>query len=169
MIVAETARTRLRELTVGDAAFVCALLNEPSFLRFIGDRNVRTTDDAARFIETRYRQSYVDNGYGLYAIESRADDRPLGLCGFVRRPSLLHADLGFALLSPYEGMGYAHEAAAAVLAYGREVLGLSRVLAIAQGDNSRSHTLLLKLGFVRDGTVTMPGDATPLALFVHDA
>ena len=169
MTVVETVRTRLRELSVDDSAFICALLNEPSFLRFIGDRNVRTTDDAAHFIETRYRQSYVDHGYGLYVIESRADGAPVGLCGFVRRPTLSHADLGFALLAPHEGKGYAYEAAMATLAYGHDVLGLARVLAIAQEDNARSHALLLRLGFLRDGTVAMPGDPAPLALFVRDA
>ncbi len=169
MIVAETVRTRLRELSVADAAFICSLLNEPSFLRFIGDRNVRTIDDAAHFIETRYRQSYVDHGYGLYVIESRADGTPRGLCGFVRRPTLSSADLGFALLSPHEGQGYAYEAAMATLSYGRDVLGLTRVLAIAQEDNARSHALLLRLGFERDGSVVMPGDAAPLALFARDS
>ncbi len=168
MIVTETARTRLREITVDDAPFICALLNEPSFLRYIGDRSVRTPDDAAQFIESRYRQSYVDHGYGLYVIESREDATPFGICGFVRRAALPHADLGFALLSPYEGQGYASEAAAAVLTHGRDVLGLTRVLAIAQADNSRSHALLLRIGFARDGVITMPGEDVPLALFSHE-
>ena len=169
MIVTETARTRLRELTVDDAVFICALLNEPSFLRFIGDRNVRTPEDAAQFIETRYRQSYVEHGYGLYVIESRDGAAQLGICGFVRRATLAYADLGFALLAPYEGKGFAHEAAAAVLTYGRDVLGLRRVLAIAHQDNARSHALLLRIGFTRDGVITMPGEGTPLALFAHEA
>lgn len=169
MIVAETVRTTLRELTVDDAVFICALLNEPSFLRFIGDRNVRTPEDAATFIETRYRQSYVDHGYGLYVIESREHGTPLGICGFVRRATLPHADLGFALLSSYEGRGFASEAAAAALTYGRDVLRLTRVLAIAQEDNLRSHALLLRIGFDRHGVIMMPGDDSPLALFSRDA
>ena len=168
MIVTETARTRLRELTVDDAVFICALLNQPSFLRFIGDRNVRTPEEAAHFIATRYRQSYVDHGYGLYVIELRDDGTPLGICGFVRRPALPHADLGFALLTSYEGNGYAQEAASAVLTYGRDILGLTHVLAIAQEDNARSHALLLRIGFTRHGLITMPGDDIPLALFTHD-
>ena len=169
MIIAATKRTRLREMTSDDAGFICALLNDASFLRFIGDRHVRTPEDALHFIEARYRQSYVDHGYGLYVIESADDGAPLGICGFVRRAALAHADLGCALLPPYEAKGYAHEAAAAVLRYGRDVLGLTRVLAIAQHDNARSHALLLRLGFARNGSVTMPGEAIPLALFVHEA
>lgn len=169
MIITETARTRLRELTVNDAPFIRALLNEPAFLRFIGDRSVRTHDEASHFIETRYRQSYVDHGYGLYVIELREDGTAVGICGFVRRAALTHADLGFALLSPYEGHGYASEAAAAVLTHGRNVLGLTRVLAIAQQDNARSHAVLLRIGFTRDGVITMPGEDVPLALFSHEA
>lgn len=168
MTLIETPRTRLREMTVGDAPFICDLLNQPSFLRYIGDRGVRTPADAETFIETRYRRSYRDHGYGLYVVESRATSEPMGICGFVKRDALPNADMGFAFLPQFEGAGYAYEAAAATLEVGLTAFGLTRVLAIAQPDNVRSHVLLTRLGFQPDGEVTLPGDSTALSLYVRE-
>lgn len=166
--VSTTPRLVLRELTVEDAAFIADLLNQPSFLRFIGDRQVRSDDDAAAFIEGRYRQSYRDHGFGLYVVADRATAIPMGICGFVRRDTLPSPDIGFAFLPQFEGAGFAREAAQAVLQHGRDVLGLTRVLAIATRDNHRSHRLLTRLGFQRDGEVTMPGETVPVAMFALD-
>jgi [ribosomal protein S5]-alanine N-acetyltransferase len=151
-----TTRTQLRELRADDAAFICELLNDPSFLRFIGDRQVRTVSDAAAFIDTRYRKSYADHGYGLWAVVLPTSDAPLGICGFVRREGLDHPDIGFAFLPQFTGQGYAAEAVAATLNYGREVLGMTRVLAIVQRDNERSIRLLTSLGFAFERSVTLP-------------
>jgi [ribosomal protein S5]-alanine N-acetyltransferase len=155
-------------MTIADAEFICDLLNQPSFLRYVGDRHVRTPEDAATFIETRYRQSYREHGYGLYVVETRNTSQPMGICGFVRRETLPDADMGFAFLPQFEGQGYAYEAAAATLQFGRLALGLARVLAIAQLDNTRSHALLIRLGFHADGAVLMPGETEPVSLYVHD-
>ncbi len=168
MTIATTARTELRELTADDAPFILDLLNQPSFLRFIGDREVRTLEDSAHRIETRFRASYRENGFGSYAVVLRDTGVPIGICGFVRRESLPMADLGFAFLPQYEGRGYAHEAAVATLGYGRSQLGLPQVMAIAQLDNWRSHRLLARLGFQQMDTRTMPGDAVPVAVFALD-
>ena len=162
----ETERTCVRLMIATDAAFIRELLNEPSFMRYIGDRQVRTRDEADTFIETRYRQSYRDHGYGLYIVESRATGEPMGICGFVRREALSDVDMGFAFLSRFEGQGLAFEAANATLHYGRATLGLTRVLAIAQMDNARSHSLLARLGFQFDSLLTMPDETTQLSLFV---
>lgn len=154
-------------MTGADADFIRQLLNEPSFLRFIGDREVRTTDDAGQFIDRRYQQSYREHGYGLYVVESRASGDSMGICGFVRRDSLPAVDIGFAFLPRYEGQGLAFESASATLHYGRQTLGLARVLAIAQTDNTRSVALLNRLGFVFDSLITMPGEAQPVSMFVN--
>ncbi len=168
MTLISTKRTVLREMTVEDAPFILNLLNQPSFVRYIGDRQVRTVDDAATFIDTKYRQSYRDHGYGLYVVSHRDSAAPMGMCGFVRRAGLPCADIGFAFLPQFEGSGYAFEAAAAVLEFGRTTLQLPRVLAIAQQDNVRSHQLLTRLGFERTSLMTMPGDVTPVVVFALD-
>ena len=165
MKILVTERVIVREVEVADAAFILDLLNQPSFIKYIGDRGVRTIVEAGEFIENRYRQSYRDFGFGLYVVKLKADPTPLGICGFVKRDTLPDADIGFAFLPQYWGQGYAFEAAAAVMRYGREVLGLKRVLAITSQDNESSGRLLEKLGFVYDGLRKMPRDEQELKLF----
>jgi [ribosomal protein S5]-alanine N-acetyltransferase len=164
----DTPRTRLREMTVADAPFICDLLNQPSFLKNIGDRKVRTPAEASAFIESRYRQSYRDHGYGLYVVQSRATAGPMGICGFVRRDALPDADLGFAFLPQFEGHGYAYEAASAMLEVAPDAFGLRRVLAIALPGNVRSHALLARLGFTLEREVVLSGETDPLSLFARE-
>jgi [ribosomal protein S5]-alanine N-acetyltransferase len=163
--IATTERTQLRELEQTDAAFMVALLNQPSFLHFIGDRGVRTEEAAASFIESRYRQSYRDHGYGLYLVELRDSGTPIGICGFVRRDGLDGPDLGFAFLPEFEGRGYAYETSVAALEYARTRFDLSTLLAIVQPDNVRSHRLVARLGFRSTGVTTLPGATQPVEVY----
>ena len=146
--ILETDRLVLREMDEGrDAEFAYELLNSPKFIQYIGDRGVRSVEQAATFIETRYQPSYELHGYGLYTVERIADGKQVGICGFVRRDSLPGPDIGFAFLPEYERNGYGYESAAALMEYGRNVLGLDIVLAITTTDNEASGHLLEKLGF----------------------
>lgn len=148
MKILETNRLGLRELdSAMDAEFMFELLNSPKFVKFIGDRGVRSIEQARTFIETRYQPSYELHGYGLYAVERREDGKQVGICGFVRRDSLPGPDIGFAFLPEYERNGYGYESAAALMEYGRSVLGFMCVLAITTTDNEASGRLLEKLGF----------------------
>ena len=142
-----TPRLALREFTAGDADFILALLNEPSFLQHIGDKGVRTLDEARAYIETGPRASYARFGFGLYAVELRDDGQVIGMCGLVKRDALDHPDVGFAFLPRYWSKGYAFEAAAAVLQHARSALGLTRLLAITSPGNTASIQLLGRLGF----------------------
>jgi RimJ/RimL family protein N-acetyltransferase len=162
--ILETERLILREITADDAEFTIRLLNSPSFLRYIGDRGVRSEDDAREFIETRYRKSYHDNGYGLYIVESKDDRLPVGICGFVKRETLPRPDIGFAFLPEYERKGYGFESASAVMDLGRRTLGFDEVLAITTVDNDASGRLLAKLGFTFDRNYKTPEGET-LKLF----
>src|SRR4051812_35075296 len=100
-----------------DAEFIFELLNTPKFKKFIGDRGVGSSEEAAEFIDTRYRESYLEHGYGLYTVELKGSGTSVGLCGFVRRDTLPGPDIGFAFLPEYEGLGYGFESADAVMAY----------------------------------------------------
>ena len=163
-VIVETERLILRELdSAADAEFIFALLNSTKFLQYIGDRGVRSVSEAAVFIEDRYRQSYRDHGFGLYAVVRKEDNAKLGLCGFVKRDNFEFPDIGFAFLPEYERLGYGFESAVAVLAYGRDTLGFSHVLAITSLDNDASGRLLEKLGFVFSESLEMPaGDTVKL-------
>lgn len=166
MIIVETERLTLRRLTVDDAEFVFALLNEPSWLRFIGDKGVRTLEDARAYIENGPLAMYQRFGFGLYVTERRTDGVPMGMCGLIKRDGLDDVDIGFAFLPAYWGRGYAFEAAAAVMDYGRNVIGLTRIVAITAPDNESSARLLEKLGLRFDRMIRLSADAKEDRLFV---
>jgi RimJ/RimL family protein N-acetyltransferase len=149
MTVFETERLLLRHFTPEDAPLVLELLNDPLWIRFIGDRNVRTLEDAGKYLEKPI-SSYKEHGYGLYHVARKSDMEPLGMCGLVKRDTLPHADIGFAFLERFRGEGYAREAAQGTLAFARATLGLGRILAIVSPSNERSASLLAKLGFERE-------------------
>jgi RimJ/RimL family protein N-acetyltransferase len=165
MKILETERLILREIDERDAEFMLDLLNQPSFIKYIGDRNVRTLEEARDFIETRYRKSYRENGFGLYAVDLKETKETLGICGFVKRDTLPDADIGFAFLPQFERKGYAFESAEAIMKYGRDTLNLKKILAITTQDNESSGRLLEKLGFKFEKLIKMPHDAEELKLF----
>jgi len=152
MTLLETERLILRELTFDDAQFILTLLNEPSFLRYINDKNVRNLEDARQYMLNGPMASYARNGFGLYLVEFKDAAVPIGLCGLLKREELPDADIGFAFLPDYWGKGFAFESARAVMNDARERLKLKRVLAIVMPDNHASIKLLEKLGmsFERD-------------------
>jgi len=165
VIILETERLLIRELDAArDAEFVFELLNTPKFIKYIGDRGVRSVEQARDFIENRYRQSYKDHGFGLFAVDLKADSIQVGICGFVKRDTLPEPDLGFAFLPQFEGRGFGFESADAVLRYGRVDLGINTVLAITSPDNEISGKVLGKLGFRFDRLIEMP-DGEVLRLY----
>jgi len=165
--ILETERTILREVTIDDAEFILDLLNQPSFIRYIGDRNVRTTREARDYIESRFTESYRKFGFGMWAVELKETNAPVGLCGFVKRDSLPDADIGFAFLPQFERKGYAFESANAAMEYGRNTLNLKRVLAITSKDNESSGRLLGKLDFKLERLIVLPDDDEELKLFSY--
>ena len=68
------------------------------------------------------------------------------MCGLVKRNTLSHFDLGFAVLPAYEGKGYTYEASKAILQYTESELHLKTVVAFTTVENTKSQNLLLKLG-----------------------
>jgi len=145
-IVAETDRLQLRHFVFADAPFVLELVNDPSWIQFIGDRGIRTLAQAEAYLQNGPMASYAENGFGLYLVQRKVDDVRLGMCGLVKRPSLSHVDIGFAFLPQFTGQGYAFEAATAVLNHAHHDLNLSPIVAITAPDNHRSIKLLQKLG-----------------------
>lgn len=167
MAIIETERLTLRRIGVADAAFMLELLNEPSFLRYIGDRGVRTLDDATAYILNGPVASYQRHGFGLYLTLLKQEAVPIGICGLLKRDTLPDADLGFAFVPRAWRRGYALESTAAVLAYARRELGLRRIAAITSPDNDASISLLEKLGFRREGTIRLTPDGPETTLLVH--
>ena len=150
-----------------DAAFMVALLNDPAWLRYIGDRGVRTEADAGRYIEARIWSQYQTHGFGMYVLELRATAQPIGTCGLVRREFLGGPDLGFALLPEWTGQGYAAEAARAVIGHAQETLRVDPLYAIVKRDNPRSIGMLGRLGFTHEGPFAVPPEGTSVELYMR--
>jgi RimJ/RimL family protein N-acetyltransferase len=165
MIVLHTERLVLRRLSAEDAQFILELLNQPSFLRYIGDKGVRNTADAINYIQTGPIASYERFGFGLFLVELKDTAVPTGICGLLKRDSLPDVDVGFAFLPDYCSRGYAFEAAAAVMNYGKEVLGLQRIVAITSLENEASIKLLEKLGMRFEGLIKLGEDQREVRLF----
>jgi RimJ/RimL family protein N-acetyltransferase len=157
-----TPRLALRPMTVADADFVIELLNDEAFLRYVGDKGVRTREDARRYVREGPAASYARHGHGLYLVELREGCEPAGVCGVLKRDALPHADLGFALLPRHRSRGYAFEAATAAIADARERVGLRRLLAITSPDNETSIALLRRLGFGSQGLTVLSGEQVRL-------
>ncbi|MDF2039894.1 GNAT family N-acetyltransferase [Cytobacillus oceanisediminis] len=166
MKVLETDRLILRWLTLDDAAFILELLNEPSWIRFIGDKGVRTLEDAKNYIVTGPMKMYSQLGFGLFMVERKEENTPIGMCGLIKRDTLDNVDIGFAFLSTFQTQGYGFESASATLKYGHEQLGLKRILAITSLDNHASSRLLEKIGMKYEGTITLY--AEELKLFASE-
>ena len=162
--VIKTSRLDLRELDFGDAEFILELLNEAAFIRFIGDKGVRTLGEARDYIQQGPVDSYVRNGFGLYAACLR-DGTPIGICGLVKREGLNDPDVGFAFLSRYWSLGYAVESAAAVLAHARDTLRITRVVAITSPDNWSSIAVLEKVGLKFERMIRLVDLSPELKLF----
>jgi RimJ/RimL family protein N-acetyltransferase len=113
--VIETERLLLRKLSLDDAGFIVELLNEPSFLQFIGDKGVRSLDDARAYIQQGPMAMYEQHGFGLFLTALKEGNEPIGMCGLIKRESLPDVDIGFAFLPAFWSRGYALEAATAVM------------------------------------------------------
>ncbi|MGH8267006.1 MAG: GNAT family N-acetyltransferase [Steroidobacteraceae bacterium] len=146
MTVCESARLRLRQLSCSDAPFVLELLNDPAFLVNVGDRGVRTLEDARRYLETGALASYACHGFGMWLTELKSPAAPIGLCGLLRRDWHPDVEIGFALLPRFRRHGYALEAARATLWLATHSLGLKRVVALTAPDNAGSIRILASLG-----------------------
>lgn len=166
--IAETERLRLRRLVVEDAAFILTLLNDPAFIRFIGDRGVRTIEDARGYLLNGPIASYARFGFGLFMVELKAEHVPIGICGLIKREALADVDVGYALLPEFRSRGYAREAAAAAIDQGRRDVGLTRVVAIVQPDNAGSIRVLEQLGLRFMRMIRLSEDAEELQLFARD-
>ena len=164
----KTERLSLTQLADRDADFIVGLLNEPSFLRYIGDRGVRSADDARRYIREGPVAGYERYGYGLLRVALRDSDTPIGMCGVLKRDTLPDPDLGFSFLPAWWSQGYALEAASAVMRHARDVLRLGRILAITTHDNDPSMRLLGKLGFRFERMTRLGDDETELRLFISE-
>ncbi len=162
----ETERLTLREITTDDAEFMFNLMNDPSWLRFIGDRNIDSIKASENYISNKLRPSYTSFGFGFYLTNLKEDDTPIGICGLVKRPSMEHVDVGFAFMPEFRSKGYGYESTSAILEYAKSVLGINYIVAITDLENDHSIKLLEKLGLKFDKIIELGGDEKECRLFI---
>ena len=163
--ILETERLTLCEFSTDDAPFVFELMNDESYLQFIGDRGIKTTEDAKNYLLNGPLKSYQEFGFGLFLTRLKDSGIPVGTCGLIKRPELDDVDVGYAFLERYRGKGYATEAGRAVLEYAKRGAGLKRVVAITALDNAASIKVLEKLGLQFEKTITWPDGNEEINLF----
>jgi RimJ/RimL family protein N-acetyltransferase len=156
-VVLETERLILRRLTKADAPFMLELLNDPSYIRNVADRGVRTVADAENYLAAKMLPSYEEHGFGFYLMELKDARTPIGTCGLAKRENVDDIDVGYGLLERYAGNGYATEAAAGVLHYARNVLKLTRIVGFTSTKNHNSQRVLNKLGLRYEKMTRLPG------------
>ncbi|MDE3245120.1 MAG: GNAT family N-acetyltransferase [Acidobacteriota bacterium] len=165
MKVLETDRLALRPFTPEDAAFILRLLNESAFFQYIGDKGVRTLEQAAGYLRDGPIRSYELHGHGLMRVELKETGQAIGMCGLLRRKPDQDPDLGYAFLPEAWGQGYALEAAKCALETGAGLLGFQRILALVMPGNVRSIRLLEKIGFTWVGTTPLHPDEPPDSVY----
>jgi len=164
-MILSTARLTLRPLVPADAPFISELVNQPSWLRNIGERNVRSLEDAVGYIEKGPMASYAKHGFGLWCVDRTADATPIGMCGLLKRDYLDIPDIGFAYLERFQGQGYGKEAAAGTLGYAHATLGVPRVAAVIDPANTPSIRIVERLGLRYVRPIQMPGDTKEISYY----
>ena len=167
MTVLETDRLLLQRFTASpsESEFALRLLNEPSYLQYIGDKGVRTLEQATAYLLEGPIKSYQLHGHGLYLVVLKDSLQPVGICGLLRRDQFPDADLGYAFLPEFWSQGFAYESASAVLDYGKRTLKLSKIIALVSPANSPSIKLLEKLGFTYSEQVKMEPSGSDAAVY----
>lgn len=167
MLIFSTQRLLIRHFELTDAAFIFELLNSPAWLQFIGNRNIDSIATAENYLQKRLIANY-QQGFGMYAVETKAEQIPIGMCGFIKREELPQPDIGFAFLPAYEGKGYAFEAADSTLTYGKTMLGIATIFAVISNGNEKSIKLTEKLGLQFQKMIRLQGDGEALQLFSNE-
>ncbi|WP_034243433.1 GNAT family N-acetyltransferase [Aquimarina atlantica] len=161
----ETERLILKQTSEEDAEFIFQLLNTPKWLKYIGDRNVKTIEYSKEYIRNKITPQFKRLGYGCYTVIRKSDNAKIGTCGLYDRDGLEGIDIGYAFLPDYEGKGYAFESASKLKNVAFKVFGLKTIYAITAQNNNPSQNLLLKLGLEFDKKVILPNGNEELLLY----
>lgn len=167
MPIAETNRLIISKFTLKDAPFFLELTNTPSWIKYIGDRDIKTIKDAEEHIKNGPLKSYSEFGFGFYKLQLKEENlKSIGTCGLIKRESLEDVDIGFAMLPEYEGKGFGYESSVAVMNLAQHTFKLKRISAITLPNNIKSIKLIEKLGLTFEKKVKPFEDDKELLLFV---
>ncbi|TFH92626.1 GNAT family N-acetyltransferase [Vibrio ouci] len=158
-------RLTLRLVKQQDAEFILELYNSEDFLRFVGDKGIKTVDDAQLYIQNNILAMHEEYGVCLLLVERSGTKEKLGVCGLIKRPELTAYDIGYGFKPAAYGQGYGYEAGQAVLDYARHQPKITELVAITTSDNGASQALLTKLGFTYVKVQDAISDTVDLLLY----
>ena len=161
----ETERLILKPAEVQDANFFLELYNMPSFIQYIGDRNLRTKEDAENYITSRFIPQIEKLGFGNYVVILKEDHTKIGAVGIFEREGLDVLDIGFSFLEKYEGKGFAYESASKLKELVATNFGLTKISAMTSDENIPSQKLIERLGLKFQKMVTIPNDDAELMYY----
>ena len=166
MTIAETQRLIITKITLEDAPFFVELMNTPHWLKYIGDRNIKTVQDAEENLKKGILKSYKEHGYGFYKLLLKEENnKTIGVAGLIKRKELEDTDIGFGFLPEYEGKGFGFEASVEIMKLAKHTFKLKRVLAITNPTNKNSIKLLEKLGLTYQKAINPFEEEKELLLF----
>ena len=166
MIIAETERLLISKFTLEDAPFFLELVNTPNWIKYIGERNIKTIPQAEEAIKKGHLKSYKTYGFGFYTLQLKSEqNKTIGTCGLIKRDTLKHPDIGFALLPDYESKGFGYESSIAIMSLAKKQFKLKKVLAITLPTNKSSIKLIEKIGLSYEKRVKPFEDDEELLLF----
>ena len=163
--IIETERLVLKPMSVEDSQLIFELYNSPNFIKFIGDRNIKTLEDAENYIKNRFLPQMERLGYGNFLITKKDDGKKIGGVGIFERDGLDVHDIGFSFLPEFEGKGYGFESAKKLMETAFSELGLKKISAITSKENVASQKLIEKLGLNYLKTIQLPDDEEELLYY----
>ena len=161
----ETERLILNLVKLEDAAFILDLYNSPNFIKFIGDRNLRTVEDAENYIKEKFLPHVEKHGFGSFVIIRKSDNKKVGNIGIYVRDGLDAPDIGFSFLPEFERKGYGFEASKKLMEIAFSEFGLKKISAITTKENIASQKLIEKLGLKFQSIVQLPDDPEDLLYY----
>ena len=148
MKVAETKRLILAKITIKDGPFILELMNTPGWLKYVGDRHIKTVEQAENYIKNNQLKAYETHGFGYYKMQLKSDNlKPIGTAGLLKREELEHIDIGFSILPEFHGKGYGFEVSSKLLVMAKDIFDIKMLCAITLPINKVSIKLIEKLGF----------------------
>ncbi|MEM6972105.1 MAG: GNAT family N-acetyltransferase [Pseudomonadota bacterium] len=148
--VIETERLRLRAPAERDLDAWIAF-NRTERTRFVG--GPQSPNAIWRGLAT-YLGHWALRGYGMWAVDLKADDTLCGMVGPWCPGGWPEPEIGWTLLASAEGRGIAREAAEASRAWVYGTLDWTTAISLIDPENTRSITLAERMGARHDGDFT---------------
>ncbi|WP_193166368.1 GNAT family N-acetyltransferase [Microbulbifer hainanensis] len=161
----ETERLLLRKFTLDDAEEYFQLNANADVVRYTGQAPFTSVDEAVAVLKSAPLRDYQIHGFGRLACINKRSGRLIGFCGLKYLAELDEIDIGYRFLPEFWGRGLATESSLPVMEYGRNVLGLKRIIGLVEPDNIGSVNVLKKLGLAFERKVSLDPAETEMDLY----